>query len=170
LSGPDPERPRDELPKCNTGKGAVFLDGLMATLLGVGGLAAMNDDSGTGAALVATSALFAASAYRGNRVANECRQAFDEYAQRVRPMPQVADRPVIPRPVVKKSIAPPPAPAMPEVHADVRVPEPEPTPEEQVAETPPKVPPPYQVPRPKAPPKPQPADEDDWSAFWKEAP
>jgi hypothetical protein len=170
LSGPDPERPRDELPKCSTGKGAVFLDGLMATLLGVGGLAAVDDDSSTGAALVATGALFAASAYRGNRVANECREAFDEYAQRVSPMPYIADRPatrpVIARPVVKKPVATPSAPAMPDVQADVRVPEPAPQAEEPVAE-PPQVPP---VPRPKAPPKPKPAGEDDWSAFWRETP
>jgi hypothetical protein len=57
---------------------------------------------------------------------------------------------------------------MPDVQADVRVPEPAPQAEEPVAETPPPQVPP--VPRPKAPPKPKPAGEDDWSAFWRETP
>src|SRR5688572_31602562 len=85
IGGPDPDRPRNEVPKCDTGKGLVAADGLWATVFGVSGLAAIaNDEAGVGIALGGIAALFVASAARGNRVANECREHFESYNVTIR--------------------------------------------------------------------------------------
>ena len=186
VSGPDPDRPRNEVPRCDTGKGAVALDGVWASLAGVGALAAFsNDESGTGVALAGVTALFTATAVRGNNAANQCRAAFDEYAMETNRQQQrdlIAQRPVSPVPLKR----PPPKKV-----EKPRVPDEEAEPEE---DTQPTVPPEYTVPRPpvptkpvKPPPQPQPppqtppppvtpkkpppaAVDDDWSDFWREAP
>jgi hypothetical protein len=162
IQGPAPDRPRHLVPACDTGKGSVALDGIMATGLGIGAFAALDEDAeGTGLALLATAGLFVASAIRGNGAANECRVAYGEYNaayMRARRQESVGElpRPPAPRPIVKR----PPAEVEPEVPPVVASPEPAPA---------------YATPRPSTPPKPAPPpkpdpDDDDWSAFWKEAP
>jgi hypothetical protein len=174
IKGPDPDRPRNEVPHCDTGKGSVGLDAVASAMFGLGSIAALADgEEGTGLALAAVGGLFVASAVRGNTAANDCRAAYGEYnvayqqmlRQPPRPEPRPAERP---RPTVARKpavVEPPPAPAPPE--PPVETVEPAPVPQVPRPET-------YGTPRPPPAtkkPAPKPADtEDDWSAFWKEAP
>jgi hypothetical protein len=196
VQAPNPDRPRDEVPKCDTGKGLVAADGLMASLLGISSIGAFSgDETGTGIALAAASALFVASAMRGNNAANACRGAYEEYnvhlmnerrteqqvaaAQRTAPRPAVKKKPKPAEPVVAEQ-----PPTKPNVEAT--------GPEGESLDPTTTAPPEYASPRPpivkspvplkpqpqppaatKAPEKKKPApppDEDDWSNFWKEAP
>jgi hypothetical protein len=167
IKGPDPDRPRGEVPHCDTGKGSVGLDTVAGSMFGLGAIAALADgEEGTGLALAAVGGLFIASAVRGNSSANACRAAYTEYnvayQQRLREPPRPVARPTVakqPRP-----IEPAPAP----IENLEPAPEPQqPTPQIPRPET-------YGTPRPPPPKKPpatKPAEtEDDWSAFWKEAP
>src|SRR5688500_19438115 len=104
IQGPEPDRPRHLVPACDTGKGRVVLDGIMATGFGIGAFAAFDgDEEGAGLALLATAGLFVAAAVRGNTAANECRTAYGEYTaayQRARRDEPVGElqRPPAPRP------------------------------------------------------------------------
>lgn len=173
IDAPDPQRPRNEVPKCDTGKGAVGMDGLMTTILGVASLAAFaNDESGTGLALGAMGGLFLASAVRGNTAANECRAAFTDYNLayqqnllrddvRPTPVPVVAKQKPKPKPT-------PDVQAPVEVQAELDPPTPPTVKPETYAS--PRPPPAAKKPVPQQPPAPKQADEDDWSDFWTEAP
>lgn len=175
IEGPDPQRPRTEVPKCDTGKGAVGMDGLMVAVFGIASLATFAaGEEGSGLAFGATSGLFLASGMRGNGAANECRAAYDEYnalmAQRQlleeepRPRPVVVKRPTKRPP--KQPVAIEPAqplvedPQSRDVAAPYATPRPAVTPEPEPAAT--KRSPPARTPTA--------ADQDDWSSFWKEAP
>ena len=173
IDAPDPQRPRNEVPKCDTGKGAVGMDGLMTTILGVASIAAFaNDESGTGLALGAMGGLFLASAVRGNNAANDCRAAFTDYnlayqqnllrddvrptpvvvKQKPKPKPKVEPQPDVQAPVEVQAELDPPAPVKPETYASPRP-----------------QPPVVKKPAPPQPPAKQ-TGEDDWSDFWTEAP
>src|SRR5690349_5985424 len=79
---PDPDRPRDQPPMCNDGKGGVVLDGIMATALGVATLGLAADDGGGAAAITGVGTLiYGISAGVGSSSANKCRQANEEFAQ-----------------------------------------------------------------------------------------
>ena len=84
MTRPDPDRPRDKAPVCDTGKGSVALDGTMAGILGITSLALLgsSNSSSQGTAIVPAifGAIYIASAVHGNSVANECRKAMEEYA------------------------------------------------------------------------------------------
>ena len=173
IAGPDPERPRNEPPHCDSGKGAVGLDVVMSAMLGLGSIAAFADgEEGTGLALGAIGGLFVASAVRGNSSANACRGAYAEYS--------VAYQQMLRQERVTRAVdAPPPVVRRPPAAKPEPPPEPienlEPAP---VAEQTPQVPRPetYSTPRPPVAPKkpPPPAkradSEEDWSVFWKEVP
>ncbi len=182
IQGPDPERPRNEPPKCDSGKGSVGLDGVMTAMLGLGSIAAFSDGGeGTGLALGAVAGLFVASAVRGNSAANECRAAYTDYSVAYQQMlrQEPVARPVqLPRPRPVGAKKRPPAGAEPAPDpAQVENLEPAPSEPQQ-----PQVPRPetYGTPRPVPskpgePKKPPPAkrtdaSDDDWSSFWKEAP
>lgn len=72
-----------EPPQCNEGKGAVVLDGVAATLFGVGMLAAADDSGEAAVGLGLMAGLFAVSAAIGNGSANKCRAALAEYSAHV---------------------------------------------------------------------------------------
>jgi hypothetical protein len=185
IQAPDPERPRNEPPKCDSGKGSVGLDGVMTALFGLGSIAAFADgEEGTGLALAAIGGLFVASAVRGNSAANACRAAYGEYSLayqqmlRQEPIAQPIDPHPRPRPVVARKKPPRPvAQPVPEVAPPIENLDPAPTVVEQ-----PQIPRPetYGTPRPASKPgepkKPPPkrhrtdANDEDWSSFWKEAP
>ena len=82
LDGPDPNRPRNYVPKCDTSKGLVALDGVMATALGVTALS-LTSESEPAIALVplGLGALYLAGAVSGNRTANACQAAIDDYSR-----------------------------------------------------------------------------------------
>ena len=98
IQGPDPERPRNEPPKCDSGKGSVGLDAVMTAMLGLGSIAAFSDgEEGTGLALGAIGGLFVASAIRGNTAANACRAAYADYSVAYQQMLRRQDEALTPR-------------------------------------------------------------------------
>jgi hypothetical protein len=191
IQGPAPDRPRHVIPSCDTGKGSVALDGVMGSLLAIGGISALSEDSeGAGLALLATAGLFVASAVRGNSAANECRAAYSEYNlayERAR-RESVADleRTPAPRPMrrpppvkvepASPDVAPPEVapPEVPPVVAPPIIAPPVIAPTTKPAQPNPAQPNPAQPnpaqPTPAPPTKPASPDDDDWSAFWKELP
>ena len=189
LSGPDPDRPQGQAPQCDTGKGLVVLDGLVAATAGVIAVAVAGE-SEPGIALLSLSigALYAGGAIRGNSNVNNCRAAMEGYesylaSRSVVPPRGIADdgedgddgddgEPREPRRPPRASATVPssrpattvPAP-MPAASATTTPPAPPMSsavaPAAEGAATPPP------TARPPAPPLPAPAD-DDWSAFWRE--
>jgi hypothetical protein len=162
ISGPSSARKPGEPPSCDTGKGLVALDSLMAIGLGIGGLVALGDDQGTGAIALVSAALFTAAALHGSSNVDKCRAALDQFAKETRtpidddglaqrskrrryvePRQDEAPAPVVAKPVIPTPVA--------EADPAARLPSTPPTPK---------------------PPKPAPARPplrtDDWSQFWKE--
>lgn len=186
LSGPDPRRPRNRTPQCDTGKGPVTLDAVMGSILATGTLVAISEDEG-GAGLVTglIAAAYLGAAFRGNSTVNDCRAAIAAYEappsdpDRERPSfaaqedeprrrPTVTPDPVYtqPRPApTGPPTALPPPPAPPSAPTSVAPPS---TPR---GDTPPTAPPgnptgakPRQSPPAKA------EEPTDWRAFWTEVP
>lgn len=115
-----PPQPTDVgTPRCNPGKGAVAVDGVMATLSGVGAIAVAGDSAGGALSLGLLGAAYLGSAFYGSSSANRCRKALDEAddARRVvvTAEPEEEDEPAVKvAPVVKEpaKVAPPaPEPA-----------------------------------------------------------
>lgn len=182
IAAPDPARPPSQVPRCDTGKTAVALDGILATGLTLGAVAAFDqDENSSGLALLAVGGLFLASAFRGNSAANACHAAFESYtgtleARRrapivdepqppiAQPQPPIAQPPIVqPQPPITQ---PPPPIAQPQ--PPIAQPQPAPA----VEAPPPVVASPAPTRTPAPPPKRAPTSEadDDWSAFWKELP
>ena len=163
LDGPDPNRPRNRPPDCDTNKGRVALDSVVGGGFAAVGLASLNnqDNEAAGITLV-ISGLYFLAAVHGNSTVNACRHAVAEYNGQ--PMLDVAARPA----VAPRVAAPPPSPPQPQAAAAPPPPEPEPEPP---TPTPTPTPTPKSTPKstPKATPKPAPAD-DPWADFWKELP
>src|SRR5687768_16400228 len=84
IAGPDPDRPSTQAPRCDTGKGLVVLDGLVAATSGVFAIAMVGGDEPALALLpVAIGALYAGGAVSGNNKANACRKEMDEYSSMI---------------------------------------------------------------------------------------
>lgn len=123
LSGPDPLRAARVRPTCDSGKGLVAFDSVLAGGLATSALAIEGSGGGTAAIAPALlAAVFLGSALRGNRVVEDCRTAQVAYASEAEP--PLDDRsasapvarepaaPVVELPVVTPAIPPPPpAPA-----------------------------------------------------------
>lgn len=190
LDGPDPRRPRNQPPVCDTNKGLVALDTVAGSGFALGGLALLDSDARTEAALpLAISGLFMLAALHGNNTVNACRNAkavAGEQALESRAFappsappqqPQVAPRPA---PAPTPALAPVPAPAFaPPAAAEpdpgVEAQPPAPPPPQAVAVPKPVPAKPAAAPAPAAPaakpePKPQPSTDDPWRDFWKELP
>ncbi len=68
-----------DTPRCNAGKGAVGVDGVMAVALGLGGLA-VAPESGEGSLLLfVPAALYGLSAMAGSSSADRCRKAIEAH-------------------------------------------------------------------------------------------
>jgi hypothetical protein len=170
LSGPASPRTRGEVPRCDTGKGPVALDGIGAAAFGIGGLAAFGSGGNeAGAVMLGAGALLALSAIRGEWKVSACRTAFDEYAQeqtpdRTQELATMSDAaPAVAPPVNSPKTVPS---AQPVPAAPAAIPKLDVTP---VPSTPAPKPAVVDKPPPKQPPKPQ-AGEPDWSQFWQEQP
>jgi hypothetical protein len=86
ITGPSPDRPRREVPKCDSGKGLVALDGLVGTSLAFAGIAVMGGgDTGPGAALALAGGAFLLSAVHGNGNANACREEMVKFTLETSP-------------------------------------------------------------------------------------
>lgn len=182
LSSPDPNRPRNEAPECDTGKGLVGLDGLVGGSFAVASLALLGADEGGGAAVTGLIGVaFIASAIRGNGAVNECRQALAEYrardVDRAIDEQQVAARPPSRRPQQPPTVMQPPQPGDPYAgdeppyqapHVNPAVPPPAAPP----VPTPVLKPAPPTKPMPTPPPAPpvQAEEPTDWKDFWTEVP
>ena len=106
LSGPDPQRPARQLPRCDTGKGSVLTDGLIATTAGVAATSLALDHD-IGALIPAViGAVFVGALIHGNSVVDECRRDHDKYTAEL----AVPVAPQEPEPVVVETPAPAPSP------------------------------------------------------------
>ena len=179
LSGPDPQRPREQLPKCDTGKGAVVVDGLMATVATIVALSLVAADEPAGALIPAgIGAAYIGGAVHGSRAVDECRAAMDDYASMIAAREQL-DRQGPPGGIGDELEPTPPPRKKPPVNPVVVAPPPA---EETVEEAPPVAPvaptapvkqppaPTKQPPAAKQPPakQPSPPSEDEWQDFWRE--
>lgn len=166
LSGPSPDRPRNKPPQCDTSKGLVFADALIASTLGIVAASVASSNGGEAILPLIGAGVFVASAVHGNNVVNACNREIGNYNSEVlaaAPDPDVApSRHVVaamppamspPPPVVE---APPPVvqPAAPVVQSAPPQPQPRPQPQPQ--------------PEPRQ--QPEPSSSEPWAAFWKESP
>ena len=157
IQGPVSSFPASTPPSCETSKGRVTADTVIAAASAAAGLGLLADHNGGGAALLLTSALFAGSALIGNRTVDSCRLAMSEYevAASSAPMRPLARAPVDPYDAPARSApvvaAPPPAPGHDgdvfHVPLGAARPETEPVP--------------VATPRPPAP-------DTSWRQFWRE--
>lgn len=138
LEGPDPKRAAHTAPTCETGKGRVLTDGLIATTLGVTTLS-VAASSGAAAIIPAViGAVFVGAAVHGNNLVEDCRKANTEYLalreDGAPPQPRpVTGPPEEVEPVAQQPVAPPaplsaPAPAAPAPAAPAPAPAPVPEP------------------------------------------
>jgi hypothetical protein len=83
MTRPDPARARDKAPVCDTGKGPVVLDAVMASILGTAALGLVGSSSSSAQSTAIVPAIFGAiylgSSVHGNSVANECRKAMEDF-------------------------------------------------------------------------------------------
>lgn len=166
LSGPDQNQPRWKVPQCDTGKGLVALDGVMAATSGVVALSLAGESEPALALLpVAIGTIYLAGAIRGNSNVNKCRKAIGEYESyavsrdTMRAIENDDQRPAQERPPITARVDQPAPPATtgPAPVAPASGPMPAPA----VAPAP--------APRGAAKPPPVPAaPDDDWSEFWRE--
>ena len=173
LAGPAAHRPRNQPPACDTSKGMVVVDSLIATSLGIATIGeAGSSDNSTSATLVplALGAAFLGAAIYGYRLTSACDRANADYhlaqLENAEPMPNAsgviaAPAVVGPAPIAHAVVAPAPvapAPVEPTVAAPVAP--------AVVAPATPVAPP---APRPQPAPPP-PALDDRWPAFWRVIP
>ncbi|HUS30596.1 MAG TPA: hypothetical protein VMZ53_18935 [Kofleriaceae bacterium] len=198
LSGPDPQRPREQMPKCDTGKGAVVVDGLMATVASVVAIALVSADEPAGALIPAgIAAAYIGGAVHGSRAVDSCRAAMDEWSGAIAARDQLRagppgddDEPRPRRTTVAPvdpyyspgPVAPQAPPQYPPQYPPQQVPPPQVPPQQgpPQQQVPPQQVPPQQAPPPQAPQQPTrqappkskqaPPSEDDWSDFWREVP
>lgn len=200
LDGPDPQRPRNRVPRCDTSKGLVGLDGVMATAFGVTTLAVAAEGEPAAALIpLGIGALYLGGAVAGNRAVDACRKALEDYDQSydgeryaITDDDEDDDKPVIPRgqPAGQASQPqrfpqqPPPyqTPYPPAGYPNAPASGyPPPTPAQpfpaqpqppvvQPTQPPPPPQPAQQPPRQQRPAPAAAADDGDWSDFWREVP
>jgi hypothetical protein len=157
LSGPDPNRPRNNRPACDTSKGMVALDGALAATLGLVAIGvASNDNGGAAVAPALIGSLFLLSAIHGNSTVDACNREMASFDNSVAPPLQepVAD--------VRAPVAQPPMMQPPVVQPPAMQPQPA-----AIAAPPAQ----YQPsPVPRQPPPPTTQGDDPWAAFWQEVP
>jgi hypothetical protein len=109
IQGPPPNLPVSEAPRCDTGQGGVFADGVIAVSAGVGGIAVMGESTGAGLALLALGGLTALTARSGYRNATACEQAHTAHALWVAAERRERAAPPEPAPSVAAARIPTPA-------------------------------------------------------------
>ncbi len=146
LSGPSPDRPRAKPPQCDTSKGLVVVDALVAGTLGIIAASVASNSGGAAVLPLIGAGVFTASAIHGNNVVNACHRDFESYdAELAARAPLPAEEPRPPAVAMQPAVALPsqPAPAL--------------------QQQPPPPPPPSERPRPTT-------SSEPWAAFWKETP
>ena len=166
LAGPSAHRPRNQPPACDTSKGMVVVDSLIATSLGIAaiGEATGSSDSSSSALIpVAIGAAFLGAAIYGYRLTSACDKANADYhlaqLENTEPMANAAGVVTAPG-VVAPAVVAPAVVAPPVVAPAVVAP---------AVVAPAVVAPATPVARPQpAPPPPMP--DDRWPAFWRVIP
>lgn len=81
LSGPDPVRRARAVPRCDTGKGMIWLDAFFGTLVGGLGMSALVATEGESFSYVplGIGSLYLITALTANSRVNECRSSFEKY-------------------------------------------------------------------------------------------
>jgi len=79
LDGPSPNRPRNRVPVCDTSKGLVALDGVMAAALGVLTLSVATEEPAAALIPLGLAALYVGGAVSGSRTVDKCREAIAGY-------------------------------------------------------------------------------------------
>lgn len=170
ISAPAANRKRNQMPVCDSGKGLVAVDSLAAIAFGVGGLAALSEDQGTGAVALVGAALFTAAALHGSSNADKCREAMADYGREmmaVAPDVEVRRTPTRRRRLDPEPEATPDDPQPPRTARTPTPPAPEPVPAPEPAPDPGTKPAP--TPEPGTAPEP-PRGVRDWTQFWREVP
>jgi hypothetical protein len=176
IKAPDPDRPRSQPPVCDSGKGAVAIDGLMAGVAGIVAVSIVEDAPGAALIPLGIGALYLGGALKGNSNANKCREAradFESYVAARETLDMPRRRPSLEdpdaTPLTSMPARPMPTASVPAPALVVPVP-PAPTPQPVASVPVPAGPAPAPAPRAPAKPQPQPKPEpdDDWSAFWRE--
>jgi hypothetical protein len=179
LSGPAPNRARNEPPECDTSKSFVVIDGLMATALGVAALSLASSEEPAVALLpISIGAIYLGGALKGNTVVNQCRAAMSEYggvedARQARDTLSTMDAHAdAGAPARRPSDVVPPLPYQPTPYPGQAAysPTSSPSPHVPYASPAPIAAPPAATPPVQAPPRKAPAAADDWSDFWREVP
>src|SRR6185312_12108146 len=100
LTGPSPDRPRNKPPQCDTSKGLVFADALIAGTLGIVAASVGGNNGGEAVLPLIGAGVFVASAVHGNNVVNACNRELGNYnaEQLAADSPPLPDDP--PRPPV----------------------------------------------------------------------
>jgi hypothetical protein len=168
ISAPAANRKKYQVPECDTGKGFVAIDALAAVGFGIGGLAALSEEQGTGAIALVGAALFTAAALHGSSNADKCREAYADYTKEANSIaPQVEEivrrprkrpRKVEPEPEPDEEPDPIDATDVPQPATDLASRKPS-----EVGTAPAKPEPRPDPPLPKR-------SRDDWSQFWREVP
>jgi hypothetical protein len=115
LSGPDPNRPRNNRPACDTSKALVALDGALAATAGLIAIGlASNGDGDAAVAPALIGSAFLLSAVHGNNTVDACHREMDSYASSMVPLPEVAQQPVV-QPAAMPVMPPPPPVTPPHV-------------------------------------------------------
>ena len=129
LSGPDPNRPRNNLPACDTSKALVALDGAMAAATGLVAIGlASNGDGGAAVAPALVGSLFLLSAVHGNNTVDACHREMESYASSMAPLPEPQ---VAQRPLVQPAVMPAPPVTPPHVQPVQPPPPPPPAPDDR---------------------------------------
>lgn len=164
LDGPDPKRPRNQPPTCDTSKNLVVLDGVMAAALGVATLGLVSSDDPAIAVLpLSLGALYVGGMVAGNRSVERCKAAMSAWdgAREQLVVDETGDADLEPDRAARPAAPSPPRDAQPQPSAEPRAPAAQPAslPPAQPAATPPARPAPAPTPA-----------SDDWAEFWKEVP
>lgn len=162
IQGPAKHASLAETPKCDTGRGAVFADGVFGTGFGIGGIAGLaNDESGLGLTSLVFGGLLIAAAVHGNGQASACQRAIVEHDQYVAGLRDRDDeRAQVADDAPADDDGPVPMLPTPAVAAKALV-----AGDKPVVAQPAAQPAPAPQPEPEAQP-----DTDEWSAFWEAAP
>jgi hypothetical protein len=146
LSGPDPNRPRQNRPTCDTSKALVALDGALAATMGIVAIGVAGNDGGAAVVPALLGSLFLLSAVHGNSTVDACNREMDSWAATVNPATPEEPVAQLPRMQPEAQLAPAQLAPQPAVQA----------------------PPPRAAAQ--QPPEPQARGEEPWAAFWREVP
>jgi hypothetical protein len=178
LTGPEPKLPKHKSPECDRTKALVGLDGVVAGVSALTGLALISDNQSAAAVPLVIGAVYTLAAVYGNNTVNDCRAAIAKYedGQRVNDLagmpestlPGRANRAALKKKIDAHTGMPAEPPSDPYVEQTPVAPPPVAPPQVTAPVVAPKPTPPVPPSPPVKPPPPPPSDP--WRDFWREVP